>query len=230
MADQVSRLSGIQGSWFFEFSKMRVDVGFVENDVDLSEWTWQGAWSQRWAFDGCIFEIDQGPLYHRTFVIQSKCSCLHEMHQHFLLSDYLDSVNCYAFRRSISRMMLSAYLLEVERDRYHKLQIARERRWCRHCFSANTFVVGDEWHHIYRCPQHCDARTKCIDALSHLKKDGVLTYTLRSIWDFDPSDLGRIWRAFGLFPSSIFKSIELALLHNTSLYLPAEGIDDRFID
>ena len=83
-----------------------------------------------------------------------KLEFYHEAKKFFELEPYLNAVQNYSHRASVTRFRISAHNLYVERGRYVKpLKIPREARVCSYCLmTLGQKIIEDEKHVLYYCP------------------------------------------------------------------------------
>jgi hypothetical protein len=87
--------------------------------------------------------------YHTHKLNQSeKLSVLKEIKEEYGLSPYLHNIKNINFRKTLTKLRISAHRLEIETGRYKKPRLDREQRICRLCEKD----IGDELHFLCKCP------------------------------------------------------------------------------
>ena len=81
---------------------------------------------------------------------------------------YLDVINDFKRRQSLSKLRLSAHNLEIEAGRFGKHRIPRSERYCKYCLSKGKHVLGDELHFVMICPQFQKKRENLEDNVAKL--------------------------------------------------------------
>ena len=69
------------------------------------------------------------------------------------MEDYLIQITAKSKRSAFTKLRISDHRLEIEKDRYKKPKPPREERFCHHCLTLNSHVVGDELHFLLDCPK-----------------------------------------------------------------------------
>ena len=71
----------------------------------------------------------------------------------FIAEPYLNHITNPEHRSSVTKFRISAHNLYIERGRYERPLVPREKRWCAYCYTQlNTICIEDELHALITCP------------------------------------------------------------------------------
>jgi hypothetical protein len=76
----------------------------------------------------------------------------------FRTENYLADVTNRQHRYALTRLRISAHHLYIERGRYLKPMIPREKRFCSYCQTQTMNLIEDEQHFLLTCPQYMEIR------------------------------------------------------------------------
>jgi len=89
--------------------------------------------------------IERWKLERDDFCVNGKLGVLASIKNEFVISSYLTSNICSAYKRAIAKIRLSAHKLPIETERYMK--IPRAERVC----TLGCEALGDEMHYLFDC-------------------------------------------------------------------------------
>ena len=124
------------------------------------------------------------------------------------MADFGDVTWRWAFRRALTKFLLSEHNLMVERGRYLRPALAREARLCRGCLAVGVAVLDDERHALDDCQcvsAHREAfwTQVCRAHIDSSWRDGGVSNLIVNMHGLQRHRRRQVWHSLAVFVQEI---------------------------